>query len=142
MSNGIPLTDEDRWDWLAMIRDGAVKALSPSQSNNGVAPDGVVVACSALKRKYRDVVRVAAYGAPHVRIHFIYLKLGEAALCRRLSERQAHYMKSGMIHSQLQVLEEPADDEWDALTVDADATPDVVDHRVQTVIEEELQQYQ
>ncbi|RAL00992.1 gluconokinase [Aspergillus ibericus CBS 121593] len=117
MSTGIPLTDADRWDWLISLRNAAISALSPSETNNFHPPSGVVVACSALKRKYRDVMRVAAYGSPSVQIHFIYLKLDEQMLLQRVMNRQAHYMKSSMVHSQLRDLEEPLG-EWDALTVD------------------------
>ncbi|PYI12451.1 carbohydrate kinase [Aspergillus sclerotiicarbonarius CBS 121057] len=119
MSNGIPLTDADRWDWLISLRNAAISALSPSETNNFHPPSGVVVACSALKQKYRDVMRVAAYGSPSVQIHFIYLKLNEQMLLQRVMNRQAHYMKSSMVQSQLQDLEEPKG-EWDALTVDVD----------------------
>ncbi|PWY95057.1 thermoresistant gluconokinase family protein [Aspergillus sclerotioniger CBS 115572] len=120
MSSGIPLTDADRWDWLISLRNAAISALSPSEANNFHPPSGVVVACSALKQKYRDVMRVAAYGSPSVQIHFIYLKLDEQMLLQRVMNRQAHYMKSSMVQSQLQDLEEPLG-EWDALTVDVRA---------------------
>ncbi|PYH42132.1 gluconokinase [Aspergillus saccharolyticus JOP 1030-1] len=121
MSNGVPLTDEDRWDWLISLRQAAISALSPSEANHYHPPSGVVVACSALKKKYRDVMRVAAYGSPSVQIHFIYLKVDPSALLQRVTARQAHYMKSGMVKSQLMDLEEPVGDEWDAVTVDVHA---------------------
>ncbi|KAL4881556.1 P-loop containing nucleoside triphosphate hydrolase protein [Aspergillus karnatakaensis] len=134
MSAGIPLTDADRWDWLIALRSAATTLLSPaaapvpsSSTTNSTttapstrthpAPPGVVVACSALKKKYRDVMRVAAYGSPNVRIHFVYLKLDPETLYNRVSARQAHYMKPEMVASQLKDLEEPVG-EWDALTVD------------------------
>lgn len=142
MGNGTPLTDEDRWDWLISLRNAAIEALSPSEKNNYSPPDGVVVACSALKRKYRDVVRVAAYGHPSIRIHFIYLKLDEKALVNRLEHRKAHYMKSGMIYSQLQVLEEPTESEWDMMTVDVDAPQDTVRERVYKMVTEKLAEYE
>ncbi|KAL4977539.1 P-loop containing nucleoside triphosphate hydrolase protein [Aspergillus desertorum] len=132
MSAGTPLTDADRWDWLISLRSAATTLLSTpaatatatatdststSTSNQAQAPTGVVVACSALKKKYRDVMRVAAYGAPNVRIHFVYLKLEPATLYARVSARQAHYMKQGMVESQLRDLEEPGQGEWDVITV-------------------------
>ncbi|KAJ5190812.1 gluconokinase [Penicillium cinerascens] len=129
MGSGIPLTDEDRWDWLISLRKAAINALSPSESNNFHPPAGVVVACSALKQKYRDVMRVAAYGSPSVQIHFIYLKLTEEVLMQRVSQRQAHYMKSDMVRSQLQALEEPKG-EWDAITINVEGSQDQVQQRV------------
>lgn len=129
MGNGIPLTDEDRWDWLISLRKAAIDVLSPSESNNFQPPAGVVVACSALKQKYRDVMRVAAYGSPSVQIHFIYLKLSEEVLMKRVSQRQAHYMKSGMVRSQLAALEEPKD-EWDAITINVEGPVNEVEQHV------------
>ncbi|GCB26544.1 probable gluconokinase [Aspergillus awamori] len=140
MSNGIPLTDADRWDWLISLRQAAIEALSPSETNNFHPPSGVVVACSALKQKYRDVMRVAAYGSPSVQIHFIYLKLDETMLLQRVMNRQAHYMKSSMVQSQLQDLEEPKG-EWDALTVDVRASQAEVQTEVLELVRDTLARY-
>lgn len=139
MAAGIPLTDEDRWDWLIALRKAAIDILTPSGDND--KPSGVIVACSALKQKYRDVMRVAAYGSPSVQIHFIYLRLSEKALVERVTQRQSHYMKSGMIHSQLQVLEEPQE-EWDALTVEVEGSPEDVQNRVSLLVAGKLAEYQ
>ncbi|KAJ5133662.1 gluconokinase [Penicillium atrosanguineum] len=141
MGNGIPLTDEDRWDWLISLRKAAIDALSPSESNNFHRPAGVVVACSALKQKYRDVMRVAAYGSPSVQIHFIYLKLTEEVLMQRVSQRQAHYMKSDMVRSQLQALEEPKG-EWDAITINVEGSQDQVQQRVFDAVHKKLEENQ
>ncbi|KAL4892158.1 P-loop containing nucleoside triphosphate hydrolase protein [Aspergillus ambiguus] len=140
MSNGVPLTDADRWDWLIALREAATTALSPSQANNFHPPAGVVVACSALKQKYRDVMRIATYNSPSVQIHFIYLKLDENVLLQRVTQRQAHYMKSGMVQSQLRDLEEPKG-EWDALTIDANAPPTQVQSQVLQLVKEKLAEY-
>lgn len=142
MANGIPLSDEDRWDWLISLRNAAIEALAPSEDDRRStrSPNGVIVACSALKRKYRDVMRIASYGAPSVHIHFIYLKLPESALIQRVTQRSEHYMKSGMVHSQLQVLEDPQD-EWDALTVDVDGPPEEVQRRVSELVSAKLAEY-
>ncbi|KAJ5388013.1 gluconokinase [Penicillium cosmopolitanum] len=129
MGNGIPLTDADRWDWLISLRQAAIDALSPSESNNFHPPAGVVVACSALKKKYRDVMRVAAYGSPSVQIHFVYLKLSEEVLMQRTTQRQGHYMKSDMVRSQLQALEEPKG-EWDAITINVEGSQQQVEENV------------
>ncbi|KAJ6171079.1 Shikimate kinase [Penicillium chermesinum] len=141
MSNGIPLTDADRWDWLISLRQAAIDALSPAERNDFHPPAGVVVACSALKKKYRDVMRVAAYGSPLVQIHFVYLKLTEAALMQRVTRRQAHYMKSDMVQSQLAALEEPRD-EWDAITIDVEGPPEQVQKSVLDAVAAKLAEYQ
>ncbi|KAL3476345.1 P-loop containing nucleoside triphosphate hydrolase protein [Aspergillus californicus] len=126
MSTGTPLTDADRWDWLIALRSAATTLLSTLSTTNLAPPTGVVVACSALKKKYRDVMRVAAYGSPNVRIHFVYLKLDPSVLYERVSKRQAHYMKPTMVESQLKDLEEPGVGEWDALTVDVKGSAESV----------------
>jgi gluconokinase len=141
MGNGIPLTDADRWDWLISLRDAACRILSPSIANGYSPPWGVIMTCSALKQKYRDVMRVAAYGHPTVRIHFLYLKADEQLLLKRVHERHSHYMKSSMVHSQFEVLEEPTE-EWDALAVDVAAPPDEVQRRVSAVVAAKLAEYQ
>jgi gluconokinase len=140
MGNGIPLTDEDRWDWLISLRKAAIEALSPSEANDFHPPAGVVVACSALKQKYRDVMRVAAYGSPSVQIHFIYLKLSEEVLMQRVSQRQSHYMKSEMVRSQIQALEEP-EKEWDAITINVEGTPEQVQREVIDTVTKKLSEY-
>ncbi|KAJ5631271.1 gluconokinase [Penicillium longicatenatum] len=140
MGNGTPLTDADRWDWLISLRQAAIDALSPSESNNFHPPAGVVVACSALKRKYRDVMRVAAYGSPSVQIHFVYLKLTEAVLMQRVSQRKSHYMKSDMVQSQLAALEEPQG-EWDAITINVEGSQEQVQQNVLEAVTDKLKEY-
>lgn len=116
MAEGHPLTDADRWDWLVALRTNALNALHSTTAN------GVVVTCSALKRKYRDVVRVAAYYHPTVRIHFLYLSASEEELLARVRARKGHYMKDSMVKSQVDTLEPPEADEWDILSVDVSGT--------------------
>ena len=111
MSAGIPLTDADRWDWLTALREASIRAL-----DNGSG--GVVLTCSALKRKYRDVIRVAPYFTPNLYLHFIYLDAPEEVLLQRVTARQNHYMGASMVHSQFDILERPKADEVDVLTVD------------------------
>lgn len=98
MSAGIPLTDEDRAEWLRTL--AARLALASSSGT------GLVMACSALKRAYRDVL---CAGAPDVR--FIYLRGSEALLAQRCAARTGHFMPLSLLASQLATLEEPADDE-------------------------------
>jgi len=113
MANGQPLTDADRWDWLILLREEAVSALRSSNSK------GVVVTCSALKRKYRDVIRIATYHDPTIRVRFVFLSAAEAVLMDRVRARKNHYMKDYMVKSQFESLETPQQDEADVLSVDA-----------------------
>ncbi|KAK4697836.1 gluconokinase, partial [Lecanoromycetidae sp. Uapishka_2] len=120
MAAGTPLTDADRWDWLIALREAAAARLSPSKSSTTKPHDGVVVTCSALKRKYRDVIRIAAYDDHDVMVHFIYLRADAAVLLQRVKCRKGHYMKSAMVRSQLEVLESPdaMEQKRDVLEVD------------------------
>lgn len=111
MANSIPLTDADRWDWLILLRDQSVAALSAGAS-------GVVMTCSALKRKYRDVIRIASYNDHKVLVHFIYLHASQELLLRRVHSRVGHYMKDSMVKSQFDALEPPTQEEKDVLSVD------------------------
>ncbi|TLD34615.1 Shikimate kinase [Venturia nashicola] len=115
MAAGIPLNDGDRWDWLIVLREEAVKHLESG------AP-GVVVTCSALKKKYRDVIRLASLNDHNVIVHFIYLRASEELLMSRVRARQNHYMKDSMVRSQFEALEEPTEKEQDVLTVDVSGT--------------------
>ncbi|KAI1911214.1 hypothetical protein LOZ58_000190 [Ophidiomyces ophidiicola] len=134
MAANIPLADADRWDWLIQLREAALQRLRAA----GVA--GVVVTCSALKHKYRDVMRVAAYRHPSVRIHFLYLRADEQLLLQRLRARRGHYMKPAMVQSQLQLLEEP-DAECDAVAVDCAASPAEVLRRVRAAVRAALHEH-
>ena len=120
MSQGTPLTDADRWDWLIALRKAATSRLSPSKSSATKPHDGVVVTCSALKRKYRDVIRIATYEDHDVMVHFIYLRASADILLARVKSREGHYMKSAMVRSQMEALEEPdaAEQKRDVLEVD------------------------
>ncbi|KAI9761415.1 MAG: hypothetical protein M4579_001065 [Chaenotheca gracillima] len=112
MREGIALTDADRWDWLVLLRQKAVERLM------GAASTGVVLTCSALKRKYRDVIRIAAYNDHDLIVHFIYLRADEEVLMQRVKARKGHFMKHAMVQSQFRSLEEPESDEKDSLSVD------------------------
>lgn len=89
MANGIPLDDEDRAPWLKLVGEELAKNIS-----------GTVVACSALKRKYRDQIRAAVPGT-----WFVHLHGSEDLLERRLDTRQGHFLKKNMLASQLDALE-------------------------------------
>lgn len=119
MANGVPLTDADRWDWLTALREESMQRINAGS-------EGVVLTCSALKRKYRDVIRVAAYYDPNLLIHFIYLDAPEEVLLERVSNRKGHYMGANMVHSQFDILERPSSDEKDVLSVDVSRSIDDV----------------
>jgi len=91
MSKGIPLTDADRQPWLKSIRDLI-------ELQNGYA----VLACSALKQTYRDVLDV-----PDKNVVFIYLKGDKGLIEKRLSSREDHYAGVDLLESQFKALEEP-----------------------------------
>jgi gluconokinase len=104
MSAGIALQDADRWPWLDRI--GAYLAQSPTAEH----PQGRVVACSALRRVYRDRIRAEA-GA----VCFVFLD-GEFDLIeQRMHQRVGHYMQPGLLHSQFRTLEKPQKDETDVI---------------------------
>ncbi|KAF3056342.1 putative gluconokinase [Daldinia childiae] len=124
MANGIPLTDADRWDWLTALREESLHKLADGA-------EGVVLTCSALKRKYRDVIRVAPYYSHDVVLHFIYLHAPEAVLLERVGLRQGHYMGANMVHSQFSILEPPTAEETDVISVD-------VSRPMEAVLEESL----
>ena len=140
MSQGQALTDQDRWDWLIQLREAAINRLSPSKSSQTKAHDGVVVTCSALKRRYRDVLRVAAYHDNDVMVHFIFLRADEDVLLARVSGRQGHFMKSTMVRSQLELLEEPDMQEQgkDVLEVDCGGSLTEVQREVVKTVREAL----
>lgn len=106
MAAGIPLTDADRAPWL----DAVAAALDRP----------VVVACSALKRRYRDRLREAAPG-----LALVYLHGTAELLAARMEGREGHFMPTALLQSQLDTLEEPAPDE-DAIPVDVALRPDEI----------------
>ncbi|KAG9235645.1 P-loop containing nucleoside triphosphate hydrolase protein [Amylocarpus encephaloides] len=120
MSRGIPLTDADRWDWLIALREEALRKISSGSQ-------GVVVTCSALKRKYRDVIRVAPYYSHDLLVHFVYLHATEDVLVARVGARQNHYMSASMVHSQFGILEAPSSEETDVITVDVSGSLEEVE---------------
>ncbi|KND89453.1 putative gluconokinase [Tolypocladium ophioglossoides CBS 100239] len=119
MRSGVPLTDADRWDWLTALRDESMRRI-----NGG--SEGAVVTCSALKRKYRDVIRVAAYYDHDILVHFIFLIAPAEVLLQRVTQRQGHYMGANMVKSQFDILERPAHDERDVISIDVSRSIDEV----------------
>ncbi|MGF2948685.1 gluconokinase [Microbacterium alcoholitolerans] len=92
MSAGIPLEDEDRWEWLWRLRGLTDAALQRGES--------IVLACSALKTAYRDILR--GDGADTI---FVELALPRVALQRRIAARTGHFMPASMLDSQLMSFE-------------------------------------
>lgn len=97
MAAGIALTDDDRWPWLDAV--GAELAA-------GEAAGGVIVACSALRRVYRDRLRAAAPGTV-----FVHLTGADALLAERAAARVDHFMPATLLASQLATLEPLQPDE-------------------------------
>ena len=98
MHSGIPLTDEDRWPWLAAVAAWVDK--TRRSGGHGV------VACSALKRSYRDVLI-----GDRADVRLVYLKGDETLIARRIATRHEHFMPRSLLHSQFEALEEPGSDE-------------------------------
>ena len=98
MSAGTPLTDEDRWPWLA-----AIAAWIDERRTTGTPG---IVSCSALKRAYR---RVLLDGRPDVAL--VYLKGDHALIADRMTRRRNHFMPPSLLASQFATLEEPTADE-------------------------------
>ncbi len=105
MRSGQALDDADRLPWLDRV--GAVLA------SGAAGGHGVVVACSALRRVYRDRLRAACPG-----VHFVFLDGSRELIAERMARRQDHYMPTSLLDSQLQTLERPAADETDVVHVD------------------------
>jgi gluconokinase len=119
MSTGQPLTDEDRWPWLRAIANEIDRACEAGQQ--------VVIACSALKRAYRDVL---VHGRNDVRI--IYLNGTQDLIAGRLGARKDHFMPPGLLTSQFKTLEPP----------DANEHPVIVsiDASIEAIVEDVIRQ--
>lgn len=100
MSTGTPLNDEDRWPWLDLVGEALTGAPNPVDVFEVVKPTGTVVACSALKRSYRQRILDAAPGTT-----FIHLHGSPELLASRMKSREGHFMKETMLASQLETLE-------------------------------------
>ncbi len=112
MSAGQPLTDEDRWPWLRAIADEIARVCK--------ATGHVVIASSALKRAYRDIL---VHGRPDVRI--VYLKGTQDLIASRLALRKNHFMPPGLLESQFKTLE-PPDASENPVTVSIDGSVETV----------------
>lgn len=108
MRAGFPLTDDDRWPWLAALRAAIEGWLAAGEDH--------VVACSALREAYRQTL------SPQGDVRFVYLKGSPELIGSRLRARQGHYMNPDLLDSQLSTLEEPRD----ALEVDVSGSPSAI----------------
>jgi gluconokinase len=113
MSRGVPLEDSDRWPWLDRLN-----ALMKEADARG---ESVLLACSALKARYRD--RLAVGCKP---VNWVFLKGDFDLIEARLRARKGHYMKAGLLQSQFAALEEPDD----ALVVDISGDPGQITARL------------
>ena len=112
MSAGHPLTDEDRWPWLRAIADEIDRVCK--------AGERAVIACSALKRTYRDIL---VHGRNDVRI--VFLNGTQDLIAGRLAARKDHFMPPGLLDSQFKTLEPPGVNE-NPVTVSIDASIEAI----------------
>jgi carbohydrate kinase (thermoresistant glucokinase family) len=117
MHAGIPLTDENRWPWLQAMADWIDAARREGRHG--------VIACSALKRSYREVL---TKDRDDVRI--VYLRGSEELIGHRIAARHGHFMPPLLLHSQFETLEEPGADEG-AIVVS-------IDHKPQEIVDQIL----
>lgn len=108
MSSGNPLNDEDRKDWLLNLNNLALKHLER----------GAVIACSALKEKYRSLL-IKNIGP---KMTFVYLKGTFDEIYTRLKQRKGHYMPSKLLESQFETLEPPKS----ALNISINLSPEEI----------------
>ncbi len=120
MRNGIPLTDADREPWLESLRSLIAAWIAAGKS--------AILACSALKQAYRDRLMVGAS------VRVVYLKADRELLRERLLLRRGHYMKEGMLESQIATLEEPED----AVVVDARSSVEEIVREIQLHVKKSL----
>lgn len=119
MAAGHPLDDADRAPWLATLRHDVIDAVPPG----GFA----VLACSALKRSYRETLGVGKNA-----VALVYLEGGKSILSTRMDHRIGHYMKIDMLGSQLATLEPPGPDE--GFTVGIAGTPEEIVITIETAL--------
>ena len=108
MKNGVPLTDEDRQPWLGKLRDLIEQCL--------VAGKNAVLACSALKKAYRDFLRVSDD------VKFVFLRGDRREITEHLQHRHEHFMNPVLLDSQFEDLEEPQPSEH-ALLLEVGPSP-------------------
>ena len=123
MRSGHPLDDTDRIPWLTRISDVFFSLANRSESG--------IVACSALKKQYRDIIREGNVG-----LVFVHLYGSRELILERMKKRKGHYMKEDMVNSQFECLEFPGADENDVVNVDIDAPLEEVIRRSLAAVKE------
>ncbi len=116
MRAGIALTDEDRAPWLESLRKAILGWLAAGKN--------VVLACSALKASYRDILLVSSD------VKLVYLRASKELIAARLASRRGHYMNPKLLDSQFETLEEPQN----ALTIDAGLPVNQILNRIRAVL--------
>jgi gluconokinase len=98
MAAGVPLTDDDRAEWLRALAERIRQAKETRH--------GLVLSCSSLKRSYRDVLRTGSN-----ELRFVFLRGDRTVISQRLTGRSGHFMPPSLLESQVNTLEEPSSDE-------------------------------
>jgi carbohydrate kinase (thermoresistant glucokinase family) len=125
MSAGIPLDDSDRWPWLELVSKALAEVVVET---SGSSFTGTVIACSALKRAYRE--RILA-GAPNT--FFVHLDGSRKILEQRLGARAGHFMPASLLDSQLATLEPLGADESGCVLNVEDSIPRLVEQARQAL---------
>lgn len=115
MRQGIPLEDDDRAPWLAVLGQEILQWLQGGRD--------VVLACSALKARYREQLSLN-----HPQVKLVYLHGSPWLIEQRLGQRKNHFMASGLLQSQLESLEEPIE----GIRVEIDQEPDAIATQILT----------
>ena len=122
MERGEPLTDEDRQPWLESLRETIKRSLA--------ANENAVLACSALKRKYRERLRI------NTGVKFVFLHGSRARIAEQLKQRHGHFMSPALLDSQFADLEEPEPSE-NVLTVELGDDPHELVEKIKTSLREQ-----
>jgi gluconokinase len=133
MSRGEGLTDADRAGWLEALRDHESIQTPPEK------PPHLVMTCSALKKRYRDVLREGSAHAANLQIRFVLLDAPEEVLAKRAEQRKGHFAGANLVHSQFSDLERPGPAEDDVITVDVNRPMEETENSVLEKIEGMLQ---
>jgi gluconokinase len=125
MKAGTPLDDDDRWPWLRAIAEAIDDWLATGVSG--------VVACSALKRAYRDILI-----GPRTDVVLVYLQGSHDLIAKRMAERHGHFMPTGLLDSQFATLQEPDESERPIVVSIAPAPDAIVDAIIEKLRHREL----
>jgi gluconokinase len=114
LRRGVPLSDGDRIPWLKAIREVIRKQVNQREN--------AVIACSALKKSYRRMLRISS------EVKFVYLKASIPLIESRFKKRRSHFMNPALIQSQFDILDEPKN----ALWIDASLPPSEIPHLIRS----------